>query len=398
VAADGSYAAPLEPEPALPLTLAPTPYLGVPEPLRLPFANAGGPALRVEGTARIAGKEALASFRSEPYAPARLRAPVPSVTLDEALAHHAFLEWDAEALVLRAAPDRWDVEGSLVLPEGVGLALPAGTLLRFGTGEALIASGPLLFAGRAEQPVVLEGRDDADGDGTWAGLVLLRSGAPSHWEHTVVRNTAGIDRDGWSLTGGVTLHAAEVSIADSSFEGNRAEDALNLIRSRFRLEKVDFSDTASDALDADFSDGMIQGGRFSRIGGDGIDVSGARVEIDGVHFEDVRDKAISVGEGSQVTARDVDVERVGTAAASKDRSRLVFEASRVSGASFAGVMAYTKKPEFGPAEAIVQTVVMQDVLRPAIAQTGSRLVVDGREIEGQEIDVDQLYETGAMKK
>ena len=61
-------------------------------------------------------------------------------------------------------------------------------------------------------------------------------------------------------------------------------------------------------------------------------------------------------------------------------------------------MAYTKKPEFGPSEAIVRDVAMQAVPRPALAQTGSRLVVDGREVDAQDLDVEGLYETGAMRK
>jgi hypothetical protein len=118
---------------------------------------------------------------------------VPSATLDEALARHAFLEWDPLARTLRGSPGRWDVEGSLTLPEGVGLARPAGTTLRFGRGEALIASGPLHFAGRTEQPVVL-GRDDAGGD-SWAGSWSWAPTNPIAGD-TVVRNTTGVGRDG----------------------------------------------------------------------------------------------------------------------------------------------------------------------------------------------------------
>lgn len=398
VAGDGSSAIPLAVEPAPPLILPPTPFLGRPEPVRLELPRGNDSALRIEGEAAIAGHEAIASFRAEPYAPPRARPPIPPASADELVARHSFLAWDPSTRTLHAAPGRWDVEGSLVLPEGAGLELPAGTTLCFGRGEALIASGPLRFAGLADHPIVLEGCHAAGGDGTWAGIVVLRSDEPVAWAHTRIRNTTGVDRDGWSLTGGVTLRASEVAIADSRFEGSRAEDALNLILSRFRLENVDFADTESDAIDSDFADGTIRGGRFARIGGDGIDVSGARVEIDGVRLEGVRDKAISVGEGSEVTARTLDVERVGTAAASKDRSRLLIESSRISQASFAGVMAYTKKPEFGPSEAIVRNVAMHAVARPAIAQTGSRLLVDGHEVEGEEIDVDQLYETGAMRK
>jgi hypothetical protein len=393
---DAARADPIDTDPPLPVTLPPTPHLGKPRPVALRVPAPGLPAgAAVEGSARVEGQDAVARFRAEPYVAARSRSPVPSPTLEDALSRHPFLGWDETTGRLHARPGRWRVEGSLALPRGVGLSLPAGTTLRFGRGEALVASGPLDFSGRPDAPVILEGRDDAGGDGSWAGLAVLGSEIPFRWEHVVVRNTTGIDRDGWKPAGAVTFEACDVAIADSEFAGNRAEAAMHLVRSRFRFENVDFAGTRSGAVDAEFSDGAVLGGRFSEIGGDGIDVRGARVEIDGVRFLDVQDRAISVGEAGEVTARNVEIEGVGTGAASRDRSRLVFEASRISDARYAGVLAYAQKPEFGPSEAIVRDVAMHGVPRAAIAQTGSRLLVNGREVEAEDLDVDRLFATRA---
>jgi hypothetical protein len=389
----------IDTEPPLPVTLPPTPHLGEPRPVALRVPAPGLPAgATVEGSARVEGQDAVARFRAEPYVAARPRSPIPSSTLGDTLSRHPFLGWDEATGRLHARPGRWRVEGSLALPPGVGLSLPAGTTLRFGRGEALVASGPLDFSGRPDAPVILEGRDDAGGEGSWAGLVVLGSATPFRWEHVVVRDTTGIDRDGWRPTGAVTFRACDLAIANSRFAGNRAEAAVHLVRSRFRFENVDFAGTRAAAVDSDFSDGALLGGRFSGIGGDGIAVSGGRVEIDGARFLQVQDEAISLGEASEVTARNVEIDGVRTGAASRDRSRLVFEASRVSNARYAGVMAYASKPEFGPAEAIVRHVGMHGVPRPAIAQTGSRLLVDGREVEAQDLDVDRLFATGATSE
>jgi hypothetical protein len=317
--------------------------------------------------------------------------------LREALDRHPFLEWDEAGRSLRARPGRFDVVGSLVLPGGSGLVLEPGTELRFGEGEALVASGPLVFAGTAESPIVLEGAGSG-GAGRWGGIVALHSDRPHVWKHVTIRNTAGIDRNGWTPTGGVTLREAEVRIFETQFQGNRAEDALNLVRSSFLLENVEFSDTSSDALDADFSSGTIRGGRYARIGGDAIDVSGGEVEIDGARIEEVRDKAVSVGEASRVEARRLRIDRVGTAAVSKERSELILEDSEISDAAHAGIMAYVKKREYGPATAWVRNVSMRGVGSAAMAQVGSRIVLDGREIEPQEIDVEELYPLGPMRK
>jgi hypothetical protein len=328
----------------------------------------------------------------------RHRNPIPTASLEAVLARHPFLEWDAAQRVLHAAPGAWTVRGSLVLPEGNGLALAAGTTLRFGEGEMLLSSGPLRFRGSEAAPVVLEGLPAGPGTGTWQGIVVLTSGAPHEWVHVAVRNTTGIDRDGWQLTGGVTIRDSEVRFESSAFAHNRAEDAVNLVRSRFAFRDVSILEASSDAFDFDFCDGRVVGGRISNVGGDGIDVSGSVVTVDGVVLDDIRDKAISVGEGSRLVARHVHIRRVGTAVASKDGSEVIFEDSKVTDVRHAAIMAYTKKPEYGPGRVNARNIQMGRVGRTAVVQHGSRIEIDGVPQTPEEVDVESLYERGSMKK
>jgi hypothetical protein len=326
------------------------------------------------------------------------RNPVPRASLEEVLARHPFLEWDAAQRALHAAPGTWTVRGSLVLPEGTGLDLDAGTTLRFGAGEMLLSSGPLRFRGSEAAPVVLEGLTAGPGTGTWQGIVVLTSGAPHEWVHVMVRNTTGIDRDGWQLTGGVTIRDSEVRIESSAFAQNRAEDAVNLVRSRFAFRDVSILEAASDALDCDFCDGRMIGGRISNVGGDGIDVSGSVVTVDGVALDDIRDKAISVGERSHLVARHVDIRRVGTAVSGKDGSEVIFEDSKVADVRHVAIMAYTKKLEYGPGRVNARNIQMSRVGRTAVVQHGSQVEIDGVEQTPEDVDVEGLYERGYMKK
>jgi hypothetical protein len=337
-------------------------------------------------------------LRPDPKA-ASLRAnPVPTATLDEALERHSFLRWDGDAQMLRAIAGDWQVAGSLVLPDGIGLAIGPGTTLRFASDAMLVATGPLRFLGRALAPVALRGRAVLGGGRSWQGVVVLRSGAPHDWKHVVVADTTGIDQRGWRLTGGCTLRASEARIVDSRFEGTRAEDAINLIRSRFAFHGVSISDTSSDAFDCDYCEGSMTGGRIERVGGDGIDVSGSVVEVDGSVLEDVRDKAISVGEGSRLEAHNLVIRRVGTAVVGKDGSSVIFENSTVSDVRQAAIMAYTKKREYGSGSVTARNIEMARVGRAASAQHGSRVLIDGVATVTGELDVDGLYKRGYMKK
>jgi hypothetical protein len=291
------------------------------------------------------------------------------------------------------------VRGSLVLPEGIGLELVPATTLRFEPGAMLLATGPLRFVGTAEAPVVLEaGRGVAQESVSWQGVAVLRSSEPHAWKHVVVRETTGIDRAGWSLPGGVTFRNSEVEISDTLFDSARGEDALNLIRSRFAFSGLSIHDTVSDAFDVDFCRGTIRGGRIEAVGGDGIDVSGSEVTVEGVSLVGIRDKALSIGEKSQVTARYLRIENVGTAVASKDGSELVLADTTVSDVRHIALMAYMKKAEFGPARLFASHVEMSRVAKNALVQHGSHLRVDGTELEAEPLDVDRLYEDGPMQK
>jgi hypothetical protein len=387
---------------ALPLVLPATPLGMAPSPVVIPFRPPPGAGevpdeakLRIAGTYRVQGQHRRHPFEVRAYFAAADGHPIEHATLEEALERHSFLRWDEDAGRLRAEPGDRRVAGSLVLPEGIGLELGPGTTLRFEAGAALIASGPLIFQGSPESPVVLQG---LDGDSLWSGIVALHSEEAHRWKNVVVRSTSGIERGGWILTGGVTLRDAQVRIEDSLFQSNRCEDALNLVHAEFELRNVRIVDTPSDAFDGDFSDGRVVGGSYEDIGGDGIDVSGAEVTIEDVRLQRIHDKALSMGERSRATISRVRVEDAGTAVASKDASRVEVSDSEFHRIHYTAIMAYVKKPEYGPAEVIARNVVLSEVGREALAQLGSRVSLNGVEVTPEAIDIEALYKRGYMRK
>jgi hypothetical protein len=384
----------------LPLALPPLRSGSNASRVRLRFESGNGAiaGLGVEGVARVHGQERPYAFRAQSYLPALDRPALPRAELDEVLAQHPFLSHLEDANQLRAAPGTHAVKGSLVVPEGMGLALGPGTTLRFEAGEGILATGPLAFEGREDAPIVLAGPESTNPAEMWAGVVVLASPSPSRWTWVEVRGTAGSSHAGWSVTAGVVFRQAPVTLEHCRFVGNRTEDALNIVRSRFELREVEILDTSSDAFDGDFTEGTIEGGTIAEVGGDGIDVSGSQVTARGVQLRQIRDKAISVGEGSTLVAEAMDIRDVGVAFAAKDRSRGELRDSTIDGITHAALMAYVKKPEYGPAELEARDNRITGVARLAVAQTGSRVVVDGEVIPESDVDIDRLYREGPMKK
>jgi hypothetical protein len=81
---------------------------------------------------------------------------------------------------------------------------------------------------------------------------------------------------------------------------------------------------------------------------------------------------------------------------SKDGSDLSVSNLSVSGAKVAVGMAYKKKSHYGPARLAIS---FSDIDPESLYnQIGNQLVVDGRAVEGVDLDVDALYREGPMKK
>jgi hypothetical protein len=385
-----------------PFNLPETKVNGTPYSFRIPFvppANAATSELVVvfgiEGYSKL---NEIRTYTARNMAASLQKNPMPNADVEETLEHHKFLSLHEDGKTIVVGVGSWQVEGTMIIPAGFVLKIDAGTTLQFEDKACLIVYGSTVFGGREDAKIVLEGLPNGDGEsGYWQGLVVHNAPDRSTWSHVIVRNTSGVEWPKWSLTGGATFYKSDVNIKDSILSGAKGEDALNIIHSDFQIEDIQVVNTASDAIDADFATGTITGGFFEEIGtlggGDAVDVSGSEVTIDGTTFTRVHDKAISVGEGSRLTVRNATIDNVSVAVASKDGSRVDMHDSIIKQAKYAGLMAYSKKAEYGPASLATNGVRIIDTGTIAQAQIGNTLVVDGEEVQGQNIDVEGLYES-----
>jgi hypothetical protein len=364
-----------------------------------PFSDAASYSLEI--TTRIKGGKRRHKIIASLYYPALKRNPRPDSTLNEQLSKHHFMMYNKKKKCLIVKRGVWPVASSLVIPAGITLKILPGTTLRFSPNEGLFSHGPLDFRGTQDSPIILEGMLSEEGKNAWQGIAVLNTDSPSVWTHVTVQNTLGISHKGWQLTGGVTFFKSDIIMNECRLLGNRGEDALNIIHSKFELNGIEIQKTVSDGFDADFSKGNIKDGIFQDIGmaggGDAIDISGSEVFVTGSRFKNISDKALSVGEQSKMTANNVSIENVGTGAATKDGSYLKITGSSVKNPYHAGLMAYIKKAEYGPARVEANNLVFVGASSDVRVQRGSRITLNGKEIESEDVDVEALYKT-IMKK
>jgi len=356
----------------------------------------------LEVKANIQGYNFSRTTTAQNSFPALDKNPMPSSSIRELLDRHPYMFLSDESITINVRPGEWQVDGNIVIPDGYGLIIPAGTTLQFERGASLVIYGVARFQGTAAAPIVLEGKSTKiDGKGEWQGLAIYNAPERSLWSYVTVRNTTGISWPLWKLTGGVTFYKSDVTINDSNFEDSRGEDALNIVHSNFTLENVSIINTASDAFDADFSTGSVLGGLYQDIGlaggGDAIDVSGSKIMVENTRFVNINDKAVSVGERSEFIASGLDINGTGTGAASKDASNLELKSSKILNARVAGLMAYIKKTEYGPGRITASSINFGGGFEKARVQKGSYISVDGSEVQTVDIDVNEMYKT-VMKK
>ena len=163
------------------------------------------------------------------------------------------------------------------------------------------------------------------------------------------------------------------------------------------LDKVHIEDTTSDAFDADFATGIVKNCSFTQVAGDAIDTSGSQIQVIDTTIQDIKDKALSFGERSKATVRNMQILRCGTGIAVKDSSRLEVSQVKFTDIQHAVLMAYIKKNEFGSAQIYAENIEIIGN-NNIISQTKNTIVVDEKTMETQDIDIDKIYKDGYMKK
>jgi hypothetical protein len=310
------------------------------------------------------------------------------------ISQHSFLYENGDTIYVESGEH--EVTEDLIIPPHRLLKIPSGTTLRFHDEAMFVCESPVLALGSEEAPITLTAIGPK-----WPGVLIANAKGRSKFEHVRISKTTGvghdanphgIDRGGWTLTGGVTFYHSPVNISHCQIYDAFSEDALNIIASDFTMNDSIISDVSSDAIDGDFVEGSIINCTFERVGGDAIDLSGSNVTIKHARVFETVDKALSAGEGSRVTLSDCKFEDIGYGIASKDLSEVRVYNLHIVKARVAALAAYQKKSLFGPSQISVQGLEVTQTPKHYLIQKGSSATINGENVEGIEFDVNSLYQ------
>ena len=272
--------------------------------------------------------------------------------------------------------DSIQIDFPVIIPEGYKVHFEAGTTLDLVNKAMFISYSPVFMEGSEKQPIVITSSDFSAN-----GFTILQAKERSKFNHVVFENMNTLDLKGWTLTGALTFYESDVDINNVTFYRNQCEDALNIIRSDFHLNKSTFDHIFGDAFDSDFSTGLVSNTLFTNIGNDAIDFSGSQIFIKDTRIEDVEDKGISGGEDSFLKVENTTITNANIGMASKDLSVVEVVNSEIKDCNY-GLVLLQKKPEYGPATFILKNT---KIIRPKtemLIEVGSKVEIDGKVIEG----------------
>lgn len=236
---------------------------------------------------------------------------------------------------------KYVINSPLLLPKGYTLVLSEGTEIDLVNKSYILIYGALRSIGHAEAPNMITSSDQSA-----QGVTIIQADKKSILAYTTIDNLNTLEENEWQLTGAITFYESDVDMVNVTIRHNHCEDALNIIRSKFNISKLNINHTFADGFDGDFCKGSLTDSYFHHTGNDAVDYSGSIVDISNLRLENIGDKGISAGEQATIKASNVYIDGAVIGIASKDLSRVTITDLVMHNCN-QGFAAYRKKPEFG---------------------------------------------------
>ncbi len=329
--------------------------------------------------ARLVGVVASNGVTGDPLAEGNVRVeagsgarPTPDIppTPEPFVFELAGVQREANRIVF--GPGSVTLEEVIEIPRRFHVVFAPGLSLAMGEGASLLISGDFTSVGTAVAPIAIFGKNGAD----WGAIAV--QGTPTeprrvHIAHTNFDGGTGAENDRTIFSGSLAVHGGLVRIEESTFRNGRAIDGINLKYSEVELIGNLFENSADDMLDCDFCNGRIVDNQIFDSGGDGLDFSGSKLQVDGNSVTRCADKGISVGERTTCEISNLEVTNCYTGVAVKDLSNASIMDSHFRNLEV-GIALYIKKPTFGPSVASLENVRLENVATRVVRDESCRLI------------------------
>ena len=293
---------------------------------------------------------------------------------------------DGDNLIIKK--NTYNIFNPIIIPEGKNLVIEPGTILYMSKNTYIfILNGNLKILGDKKNNIIIQSKNDE----IWNGIFVRSENkdlSKSIIKHALIKNYSYFDNSLIQLTGGINFYNTKVNIQNLDLANILAEDGLNIVNSNFFINNLNVDKSISDAVDIDFSEGNIKNSKFSNIDGDALDFSGSKSDISKVTIDGVKDKAISAGEKSIITLKDIDISNSSIGIASKDSSKLFGENVTLINCILHDYAVFKKKSFFS--EGFIELNNSKGCDKELVEEN-SFLSVNGNVFKGRKIDIKKEY-------
>ncbi len=268
------------------------------------------------------------------------------------LSQFSFLEINYNKKIITIKDGDHIINTAIIIPPNYIVKINPGTKILLKDNGKIISYSPINFAGSENNNIQFFSDTNSQ------GLSIINAKGISNINYVKFSNLSNIEHAGIINTGSVNFYNSDVNIQNTIIENSNAEDSINIIHSKFNIDNLKIFNSKSDAIDLDFSNGIIKNSIFKDNGNDGIDISAGRVFLENVYIDTSGDKGISIGENSFVNLTFADIKNSYIGLAVKDQSSLKIDDDgnqnltkglKIKNSKY-GIALYQKKSEFGPAE------------------------------------------------
>ena len=310
----------------------------------------------------------------------------PEISLDF-LSFFKYLE-DSNTLVLKNKNTL--INEKIIIPKGHNVILKGGETIDLINSGSILSYSSFTINGKKAEMVKIKSSDSSG-----QGLHIIQINDSSKINFLEFSNQFSLydtlKYNNQILPSAFTIYGGGVSIKNSVFSNLKSEDAVNLFRTNFYIDRMKIENTFSDAFDADFCNGFMKNCSFINCGNDGVDISGGNLEISESKFLNIKDKAISAGEESNLKAIKCSIKNSSMGIISKDLSVVESIENKLLDCEI-GYCAFQKKGEFGPGEIYSSNDKITNCSVDHLIEQKSKLTINGERIKVfQNNVIDYLY-------
>ena len=274
-----------------------------------------------------------------------------------------------------------NINNDLFFPANYVVQGKPGLVINLLNGASIFSRSAFNFKGSADKPIKITSLSRNGG-----GLVILSAKKESIFTNTIFENLQS-PKNSSGFTGSVTIYDTKVLFEKCFFNKNKSEDFLNLVKSKYVINKSAFTNIFSDGFDSDFSNGVIKNTKFNNIGNDALDFSGSVSKLSEIYIDGVGDKALSAGEISKIEGKNIYITNAEIAVTSKDLSKVFLNEIKLNDTKL-GFAIFQKKEEYGAASAFISNLELKNVETLHLVGSNSSLSLNNKNIVKKIPDVE----------